>query len=374
MFNLPNRFLCVVALGCGVFVWPACAQSDPGLVDLSPQRYVVPDLPQLDPQPLVPVPPNNDEASAAPVVLLYHWAEYDALFLSSLGLENAGMFRLGMGGGFGRVDGSKARQAPVWSGLMGGWTRGTQHWQYLDASGVGLTLGKTTAGLPAWGQSVALAGVGLSQTLPAGGLSVGGWDYRVAAGALDAPAARSLAEGDLAYGPMAGDASVRYALDSQTTLTSRLQGTEGLITWGLGGAYAMGQAGTWRLGMSTARQAQGIGLHSQLAYTLGLTPGLDVSWVHRRQGDAYADLSSVGRGGGCACIHDQWQLDLVAGQWGTFSGAFEQQIPEDGPLNQKIDLSHRVWLGPHLKMRLETSQNLISGDYGWEAGLSVLLW
>lgn len=254
------------------------------------------------------------------------------------------------------------------------WALGSQHWRYLSSSGYGLTLGNTAAGLPAWERSVPLAGVGLARTLPSGRLAPGGWDYALAAGALETQTTRSLAEGDLAYGPMAADASVRYAVDPNLTLGSRLQGTNGLTALGLEGAYALTDLGTWRVGVSGSRQAWDIGLRSRVAYTLGLWPGLDLSWAHVRQGSRYADLASLGGDSACACVSNQWQLDLAANRWGRFSGSFEQQTRLNGAQEQRLGLAHHMVYGPYLRVQLETSRNLASGDYGWGARLSVPLW
>lgn len=377
MIGLLNKFylLCAV-LGGGIMSLSAHAQPSTGLVDLSPQRYSVADVPRDNPQSLpTPENPPDKDASAVEVMVLYHWADRSDLFLGDGGQAATSPYRLGLNGRLNRVRGSRGHWAPLSGNGLGTWARGARQWRYLGASGVDLTLGNTTIGLPAWGQSVSLAGVGLSRALPDDRLAVGMWDYSVAAGALDAPsAAQPAAEGDLAYGSVAGDAVVRYALDPRIMLSSRLQGTSGLATWGLGGAYSMGQVGTWQLGVSAAHQAQDTGLRGQVAYTLGLTPGLDFSWVHVQQSSTYADLASVGSRAGCACTQDQWQLGLAAGRWGAFSGEFEQQVQADGVRDQQVGLSHSLWLGPHLKMHLETNQNLTSRDYGWGAGISVPLW
>ncbi|MGB6008872.1 hypothetical protein [Castellaniella sp.] len=373
--------LAAAALSCGAGLSAARAQQaageGSGLIDLSPQRYAVPDVSLDAPQPLGPVDPLPIESPADGADILYQPIPYDALFLHPYGADASGM------GGWGMPDDATmpltARDlfAPPASRGLDTWSLGERRWRYLSSSGYGVTLGSLDARLPAWGQTVPLAGVGVYRLRPSGTLPAGAWDYAVAAGALDARNARPSAEGDLSYGSVAVDASVKYALDRQATLVSRLQQAQGLSVLGVGGAYSAGIGGTWRVGVSDARQPQDRGLRRQLGYTLGLRPGLDLSWVNVRQGAGYADLASYGLDTACACIRNQWQLDLAAGRWGSFSGSFERREYLDGSLDQppeqQFGLTHGFRYGPYLRVRLETTRNLTSGDYGWGARFSLPL-
>jgi hypothetical protein len=376
--------LVAAALSCGAGLSAARAQQaargGAGLIDLSPQRYAVPDVPRDVPQPLGPVDPAADDASAGDdSAVVYQWVPYEALFLDLPGADASGMRGWGVPGDATMPLTARDLFAPPASRGLDSWSLGERRWRYLSSSGYGVTLGSLDARLPAWGQTVPLAGVGVYRLRPSGDLPAGAWDYAVAAGALDARSARPAAEGDLSYGAVAVDASAKYALDRQATLVSRLQQARGLSVLGVGGAYSTGSLGAWRAGVSDARQdqGQGQGLRRQLGYTLGLRPGLDVSWVNVRQQAGYADLASYGLDDACECIRNQWQIDLAAGRWGSFSGSFERRERlEDGldqPLEQQFGLVHGFRYGPYLRVRLETTRNLTSGDYGWAARFSLPL-
>lgn len=377
-----NRIVCLLAaaaLSCSAGLSAACAQQAvadaSGLLDLSPQRYAVPEV-HLDPP--LPLPPVDHELAAASADedsgAVYSWVPYDALFLDphaeavgGLSVESDATMPLTVRDLF----------APPTSLGLDAWSRGAQRWRYLSSSGYGVTLGRIDPRLPAWGQAAPLAGVGVHRLRLSGGLPAGAWDYAVAAGALDAPNAGSAAEGDLAYGAMALDASVKYALDRDVALVSRLQQTQGLSVLGFGGAYSTADVGAWRVNLSSASQPHGQGLRRQVGYTLGLSPGLDVSWTQVRQDAAYADLASYSLDAGCACVRNQWQVDWAAGQWGSFSGSLEQREYLEGaldqPLNQQLGLVHGFRYGPYLGVRLESTRNLTSGDYGWALRLSLPL-
>lgn len=376
--------LAAAALSCGAGLSAARAQraapDAPGLVDLAPQRYAVPEVTLDAPSPLGPVDPDPQPVESpadGDAGGSYQWIPYDALFLDPYGADASGMGGWGWAGDAAQPLTARDLFATPASRGLDSWSRGTQRWRYLSSSGYGVTLGRIDARLPTWGQAAPLAGVGVYRLRPSGSLPSGAWDYAVAAGALDAPNAGSAADGDLAYGAMAFDASAKYALDRHVALVSRLQQTQGLSVLGVGGSYSAGDLGTWRAGVSDARQPQGQGLRRQLGYTLGLRPGLDVSWANVRQEIAYADLASYGLDAGCACIRNQWQLDLAAGSWGSFSGSFERREHLEGasdqPLDQQLGLAHGFRYGPYLRVRLETTRNLTSGDYGWGARFSLPL-
>ncbi|MHA3903654.1 hypothetical protein ACTPOE_08855 [Castellaniella sp. WN] len=373
------RLLAASVLLCGTGLAPArawqAADPDPALIELAPQRYAVPDVPRDVPSDVAPDADASDTASESasdtgPGI------RYDLLFLD--GSVDGYGYRPGGAGlrWFGTAADPAAppdRLGPVTSGGLDAWSLGARNWRYRSSAGYGVTLGNTSTGGSAWGRSVRLAGVGLSRSLPSGRLRAGSWDYAVAAGALDGAAGRVAAEGDLAYGPVAVDATTRYALDRDLVLASRLQGTRGLTALGLGGDYAMGDAGAWRFGVSGSRQPLAEGWRRQLGYTLGLVPGWDLSWVNARQGPGYADLATVGGDAGCDCVSNQWQLDLAAGRWGSFSGSFERRVDAAGGRDERVGLVHGFRYGPHLRVRLETNRNLTSGDYGLGARLSLPL-
>ncbi len=395
------RLLAVSALLGGASLAPArawqAADPDAALIDLAPQRYAVPDVPRDVPS---DVPSDAAEAGDAADVpdasgaVAVPGLRYDLLFLDEPGHgtvladcdvpggsgplasgEVEGCFRLrwfgsaadpaagaGPSGGFG----------PLASGGLDAWTLGARNWRYRSSAGYGVTLGSTAAGAPDWGRPVRLAGVGVARSVSQGRLPAGSWDYAVALGAVDT--GRTPAEGDLAYGPVALDATTRYAPDRDLILASRLQSAQGLTALGLGGDYSMGGAGAWRFGVSGSRQPLAEGWRRQLGYTLGLLPGWDLSWVNARQGGGYADLAAYGGDPGCDCVSNQWQLDLAAGRWGSFSGSFERRLDAaGGGLDERVGLAHGFRYGPYLRVRLETNRNLTSGDYGLGARFSLPL-
>ncbi len=376
-----NRFIRPLAasvLLCGAGFAPArawqAADPDPALLDLAPQRYAVPAVPRDVPSDVAP--DAGDDASGPD---------------PSPGLRGDPLFLGGSMAGYGyRPDGTRLRWfggaadaaagpgasdgfGPLASSGLDAWSLGARNWRYRSSAGYRVTLGNTASGAPDWGRSVRLAGVGLSRSASSGRLSAGSWDYAVAAGAVDGAAGRAAAAGDLAYGPMAFDANTRYAVDHDLILGSRLQSAQDLTALGLGGDYAMGDAGAWRFGVSGSRQPLAEGWRRQLGYTLGLLPGWNLSWVNARQRAGYADLATVGGDAGCDCVSNQWQLDLAAGRWGSFSGSFERRVDTGGGLDERVGLVHGFSYGPHLRVRLETNRNLTSGDYGLGARFSLPL-
>ena len=357
------RLLAVIALFWGVGLAPARAwQSgarDPALIDLAPQSYPVPDVPRDIPSDA----PPPDAGSG----LLYH-----DLSLASLAgdpLDGTGLRW------FGDLATPSPRQewAPLASTGLDTWTLGTRNWRYDSTAGYGLTLGNTAAGTPAGGRAVRLAGVGLSRTRTPGRLAAGQWDYAVAAGAVDGAPSATPVEGGLAYGPMALDATTRYAPADQFTLASRVQSTQGLTALGLGGDYAMGDVGVWRFGVSGSRSPENQGWRRRLAYTVDLSPNLGLTWINAQQGAGYTDLAAYAGDAGCDCISNQWQLDLAAGQWGAISGSFERRVDLAGSLDERVGLRHGFRYGPYLRVQLETNRDLISGDYGVGARISLPL-
>ena len=363
----------VLLHGAGVIVparaWQA-AGSDPALIDLAPQRYAVPDVPRDVPS---DVAPDAGASGSAPDSGI----RYDLLFLDG----PAEGYRYRPDGVGLRWFGTAAdpaeppdRFGSVPSSGLDAWALGARNWRYRSSAGYRLTLGNTASDAPGWGRSVRLAGVGLARSVSQDRLPAGAWDYAVTAGALDGQASRPVAEGDLAYGPVAVDATTRYALDNDLILASRLQRTLGLTALGVGGDYSLGDAGAWRFGVSGSQRPMSRGWRRQLGYTLGLRPGWDLSWVNARQGNGYADLAAYGSGDpGCDCVSNQWQLDLAAGRWGSFSGSFERRVDAAGGLDERVGLAHGFRYGPHLRVRLETNRNLTSGDYGLGAQLSLPL-
>lgn len=364
--------------GAGLVPARAWQASDPdeALLDLAPQRYAVPDVPRDTPTAVVPPDADTDEASGpdpspglrvVPLFLDEFMADYgyrpDGTRLRWFGSAADAAAGPGVSDGLG----------PLASGGLDTWSLGARNWRYRSSAGYRVTLGNTSTGGPDWARPVRLAGVGLSRFLPAGRLRAGSWDYAVAAGALDGAAGRAAATGDLAYGPMALDVSTRYAVDHDLTLGSRLQSAQDLTAFGLGGDYATGDLGAWRFGVSGSRQALAAGWRRQLGYTLNLASDWTLSWMNARQGAGYADLATVGGAAGGDWAGNQWQLDLAAGRWGSFSGMFERRLDAQGGLDERVGLIHGFRYGPHLRVRLETNRNLTSGTYGLGARLSLPL-
>jgi|GEM_PF-1241108 len=388
-----NRFIRPLAasvLLCGAGLAPArawqAADPDPALIDLAPQRYAVPDVPRDVPSDVAPdeaghedcfVPGGSEPRASGEVeecVRLRGFVAFDDP-MAGYGYRPDGTRLRWFGGAADAAAGPGGPDGlgPLASGGLDSWSLGARNWRYRSSAGYRVTLGNTSTGAPGWGRSVRLAGVGLSRSVPSGRLRAGSWDYAVAAGALDGPAGRAAAAGDLAYGPMAFDANARYAVAGDLTLGSRLQSARDLTALGLGGDYAMGDTGAWRFGVSGSRQPLAEGWRRQLGYTLGLVPGWDLSWMNARQGPGYADLATVGGDAGCDCVSNQWQLDLAAGRWGSFSGSFERRLDAAGALDERVGLVHGFRYGPYLRVRLETNRNLTSGDYGLGARLSLPL-
>ncbi|MDN5843095.1 MAG: hypothetical protein L0H54_06580 [Alcaligenaceae bacterium] len=255
------------------------------------------------------------------------------------------------------------------------WALGARNWQYVSSTGYGVTLGSTAAPAPSWhaGDPARLAGVGIYRTLPSGDDADQQWRYAVAAGALDANGNGQSAAGGLEYGPVAYDLTTAYTVNPDLSIASRVQGTQGLVTWGLGGEYALDQWGSWALGVSRAKQPGGGGWGYQLGYKLNLPDDWGVSWAHEGRDEGYSDLASYNAALGCSCVRNQWQLSMPMDRWGTLSGTYEQWDHAMGGLERQFGLAQNFWYGPLLNISLEFNRNLLSGDYGLGAQFSVSL-
>uniref|UniRef100_UPI00333F12B9 hypothetical protein n=1 Tax=Castellaniella defragrans TaxID=75697 RepID=UPI00333F12B9 len=327
-------------------------------MDLSAQVYPVPDV-SVD----VPVDPPVAEAVRPGRVTAFGLVpdQYAASFLD-------GFYWRGVAAA--STDSVAGSRSSI-PGAADFWSLGARSWRYVSADGYGLTLGNEPARVPSWSRPVRLAGIGVYGTAPDDSRQSGGWNYAVAAGALDDPASTA-ASGGLAYGPAAYDVSFGYAVDPGLSLASQVQGAPDLLALGLGGEYAMGGWGSWALGVSRAQRSLANGWRYQLGYAVDVFSDLNLSWVNEQRGAGYADLSAYGEDPlACDCGRNQWQLSVPTGSWGQFSGTYEQRVGALAGRQRTVGLAQQFRYGPRLDVHLEANSNIVTGAYGLGARFSL---
>lgn len=344
-----------------------------GLLDLSPQTYAVEVPRKIKPAPL---PPSAD--SRLVHALAHDHVQYGLVPLHRMlpyGYGTIWTNRPQWADHAAMQSTSISPMAPIPATGVDDWSLGARNWRYVSSMGYGLTLGSTTAPALPWhaGDPTRLAGVGLYKALPNGDDADQRWQYAIAAGALDANGDGQVASGGLEYGPVAYDAATSYTVSPSLSIASKVQGTQGLLTWGLGGEYSLDQWGSWALGVSRARQPAGGGWGYQLAYKLNVLNDWDVAWAHEGRDAGYSDLSSYKADRGCSCVRNQWQLSMPMDRWGTLSGTYEQWDHAMGGQERQVGLAQDFWYGPFLNISLGLNRNLVSGDYGLGAQFSVSL-
>jgi len=245
-------------------------------------------------------------------------------------------------------------------------------WRYTpDVGGPSLGVGNITSAAPSWGSSAPIGGIQLSERSGTG-LRAGELGYASSIGRLNLmdPAATS---GAVDYGASAGSGMVRYGLTSDVTLEGQMQSAPQLSTRGFGTTYRAGDIGTFQAGATQSsfdsvnawRYRFGYSVTMSDAVTLGVT-GEDI-------GAGFNDLSSYTGGASSA---RQMRSTLSAGVpisgWGTLSGTYTSGVIDNNdPNERRVGLEQSMLLAPKVQFALGADRDLVTGEYGWRARLSM---
>jgi len=251
------------------------------------------------------------------------------------------------------------------------WVLGSQNWRYSPGDGPSVTLGSYTPGMTVWGDTPQLGGVALSHSLTDGVVAEDQWQYAVAVGALDyTGTGRS---GGLVYGPGASDALLRYGVSPEVALESQVQWAPNMVTAGVGGQYQTG-LGAWRLGVARAARDFSRGWRYRVGYDVSVMDDIKLSWLNERRTGGFSDLSNYeGFSGDAGNTRNAWSATVPLGQWGDFSGTFEQVRSAGQPLKRQLGVSQQFWYSPNLRVSLSAQREEVNGDYGLGLQFSVPL-
>lgn len=249
---------------------------------------------------------------------------------------------------------------------------GSRNWVYRNTSGPSVTVGNVNPNTPAWGTGASVGGLqisnwaGTSATLPEGSF---GYSSSVGKLNLMDPAAKS---GAVDYGASVGSGSVRYGLTSALTLEGQMQSAPSLTTRGVGTTYAAGEFGTFQAGATQSTFDAANGYRYRFGYSVDLADTVILGYTNEQIGAGYGDLSTYSDGVASA---NQTRNTLSAGVplsgWGTLSGTYSGLREGSVLAEQRVGLSHSMFVAPKVKLAVGADRDIVTGDYGWRANLSM---
>lgn len=249
---------------------------------------------------------------------------------------------------------------------------GNRNWVYRNTSGPSVTVGNVSAYAPTWGSGAPLGGfqisnsAGTSATLPEGSFG-----YSSSLGKLNLmdPAARS---GAVDYGASVGSGSVRYGLTPVLTLEGQVQSAPSLTTRGMGTTYTAGEYGTFQAGATQSTFDAASGYRYRFGYNVDVADMVNLGYTNEQIGAGYGDLSTYS--GGVASA-PQTRNTLSAGVpmsgWGTLSGTYSGLREGSVLAEQRVGLSHSMFVAPKVKLAVGADRDIVSGNYEWRANLSM---
>jgi outer membrane usher protein FimD/PapC len=207
-----------------------------------------------------------------------------------------------------------------------------------------------------------MGGISVSQTSSANSNDAQAWRYTMSVGALDYSA--SQAQGDLEYGPTAGNTVLSYQLDPQLTLESQLEMAPELLTTGIGGQYKTKDWGAWSAGVARASYGLREGWRYQTAYTVDVMDDLKLSWVNESRSAGFADLSRYQDASAAAAgVTQRLTATVPMGRWGDLAGTYENSRSSVGDTQHNFGVTQQFWYSPNLRIGLQAQRELMTGDY-----------
>ncbi|WP_255593896.1 fimbrial protein [Achromobacter sp. ES-001] len=249
---------------------------------------------------------------------------------------------------------------------------GDRNWVYRNTAGPSLTVGNINANAPAWGSTAPVGGLqianwaGSAATVPEGSFG-----YSSSVGKLNRmdPAASS---GAVDYGASVGMGSVRYGLTPALTVEGQMQSAPSLTTRGMGTTYAAGEYGTFQAGATQSSFDASNAWRYRFGYNVEVADAVNLGYTNEQIGAGFGDLSNYS--GGVAAA-PQSRNTLSAGVpiqgWGTFSGTYSGLHEGSVLAEQRVGLTHSMFVAPKVKLAVGADRDIVSGNYEWRANLSM---
>jgi hypothetical protein len=249
---------------------------------------------------------------------------------------------------------------------------GSRNWVYRNASGPSIAVGNITANAPAWGSGAPVGGLQISNWAGSGAtVPEGSFGYSSSLGRLNNmdPAASS---GAVDYGASVGSGSVRYGLTPALTLEGQMQSAPSLTTRGMGTTYAAGEYGTFQAGATQSSFDTVNAWRYRFGYSVDVADTLNLGYTAEQTGAGFGDLSMYSGGAASAA---QTRNTLSAGVpitgWGILSGTYSGLREGSALAEQRVGLSHSMFVAPKVKLAVGADRDILSGDYEWRANLSM---
>lgn len=249
---------------------------------------------------------------------------------------------------------------------------GSRNWIYRNASGPSVAVGNITANAPAWGSGAPVGGLQISNWTGAGAtVPEGGFGYSSSLGRLNNmdPAARS---GAIDYGASVGSGTVRYGLTPVLTLEGQMQSAPSLTTRGMGTTYSAGEYGTFQAGATQSSFDAVNAWRYRFGYSVDVADAVNLGYTAEQTGAGFGDLSMYSGG---VASGEQIRNTLSAGVpitgWGTLSGTYSGLREGSALAEQRVGLSHSMFVAPKVKLAVGADRDILSGDYEWRANLSM---
>ncbi|WP_371321306.1 fimbrial protein [Achromobacter seleniivolatilans] len=249
---------------------------------------------------------------------------------------------------------------------------GSRNWVYRNTAGPSVSIGNITANAPTWGSSAPVGGLQISNWAGSGAtVPEGSFGYSSSLGKLNNmdPAANS---GAVDYGASVGSGAVRYGLTPALTLEGQMQSAPSLTTRGMGTTYAAGDYGTFQAGATQSSFDAANAWRYRIGYNVDVADTVNLGYTNEQIGAGFGDLSTYS--GGVASV-PQTRNTLTAGVpitgWGTLSGTYSGLHEGSTLAEQRVGLTHSMFVAPKVKLAVGADRDIISGNYEWRANLSM---
>lgn len=249
---------------------------------------------------------------------------------------------------------------------------GDRNWVYRNTAGPSVTVGNINANAPVWGSSAPVGGLqianwaGTSATVPEGSFG-----YSSSVGKLNRmdPTASS---GAVDYGASVGSGSVRYGLTPALTVEGQMQSAPALTTRGMGTTYAAGEYGTFQAGATQSSFDASNAWRYRIGYSVDVADTVNLGYTNEQIGAGFGDLSTYSGG---VSATPQSRNTLTAGVpisgWGTLSGTYSGLHEGSTLAEQRVGLSHSMFVAPKVQLAVGADRDIVTGNYGWRANLSM---
>ncbi len=249
---------------------------------------------------------------------------------------------------------------------------GDRNWVYRNTSGPTVAVGNISANAPAWGSSAPVGGLQISNWQGSGAtLPEGSFGYSSSLGKLNRmdPGATS---GAVDYGASVGSGTVRYGLTPALTLEGQMQSAPSLTTRGMGTTYAAGDYGTFQAGATQSSFDAASAWRYRFGYSVDVADAVNLGYTNEQIGAGFGDLSSYSGGVATAPqIRNTLSAGVPITGWGTLSGTYSGLHEGSTLAEQRVGLTHSMFVAPKVKLAVGADRDIISGNYEWRANLSM---